>query len=142
MSALDPQVGSDDAGNAIVAWSLTGGLGRVVRYVKGSGWGEPEFNSDVSAGLSYQLAVDGQGNGVVVGSIYTISWGGPILSVIQATHYQVGVGWSPTLVISGSDGVAGNPHVAVNGSGQALVVWLQREVGDTGPSSVWANRFE
>ena len=81
-----------------------------------------------------QVAVDGLGNAVAVWSQddgYALS--------LWSNRYVVREGWGTAeLIETNNSGDADEPLVAVDGSGNAVVVWCQWN--ETGPN-VWSNRY-
>ncbi len=142
-SAVFPQVAFDGSGNAIAVWSQWDGSRYDTwgnRYVAGAGWGNGTVLQTVSLGASYgqQVAVDRSGNAVVVWqqSDYT-------RNNIWATRYIAGTGpgtgWGlAALIETDNAGSAQVPGVAVDGSGDAVAVWMQN---DGTRFNIVANRF-
>lgn len=141
VSAENPAIGSDDAGNAVLIWQRKFNPGVwATRYVSGAGWETPFLLID--APPLAQLAVAGDGNAIIVGSLANTSWGEPFRASIYAMNYEAGSDWGPRIQIGGSDGVASFPQVAMNQGRQTIVVWLQQGADFTGSWDVWSNRFE
>ena len=133
----EPHVGVDNDGNATAVWVHNPGSGNSVyasRYVPGVGWGTPQdidndasANSDVSVGfngLGHVIAVWIRGDGVTTGDV-------------MAARYVNG-SWGTPQKISTS-GVAEDPHISVNDSGYAAVIWTQANGANT---DVWGNYFD
>ena len=135
-----PQVAIDGSGNAIAVWmQVDGTLANIVanRYVAATNsWGTAqliETNSSGHAGVA-QVAVDGSGNAVAV-------WrqDDGIRTNIWANRYVVGSGWETAqLIETDNAGYAEVPQVAIDGSGNAIAVWMQ---SDGTRTNIWANRY-
>lgn len=136
--AYDPQIASDDAGNAIAVWGQFDGTHydiRANRYTAGSGWGTATLiESDAGQAARPQIAVDAAGTALAVweqndGSRHNI-W---------ANRYTVGSGWGmATLIESEDTGPATDPQIAVDAAGNAMAVWQQH---DGTRRNIWANRY-
>jgi hypothetical protein len=82
-----------------------------------------------------KIAVDGTGNAIAV---WYQSDG--TRDNIWANRFDAGSGaWGTAQVIETEDGNAQFPHIAVDGSGNALAVWQQ---SDGTRINIWANRFD
>ena len=139
-----PQVAVDDAGNAVAVWQQSDGtLTNIMynRYVVGSGWsliGQPVDNDDTGSTADPQVAVDSSGNAIAVWRQRGIAY-----RDIFASRYAVGTGWStPELVDIQDEGYAEDPQVAMNGAGNAVAVWHQKEDNNTEASAnIWASYY-
>ncbi len=90
-----------------------------------SGWGHAVLIENDSAGSAEnsQLAVDGAGNGFVVWEQLD-----GVAHNILANRFDWQYGWeSPVLIALDSTGAALQPQVAVDGAGNAFVVWNQHD---------------
>ncbi len=123
---LFPQIDVDASGNAVAVWQQTGTTNTNIysnRFTKGIGWGSPELIETDTSGYAQnsQVAVDPSGNAVAVwhqldGSLYNV-W---------SNRYTAGTGWGTArLIETDNSGPAQNPQVAVDPSGNAVVVWYQ-----------------
>jgi hypothetical protein len=131
-----PDVAFDSAGNAFAIWDqdTVGAPGTelyVSRYVAGSGWQTPTLmlNNYVNPMSSYRrrprIAVAANGNAAAVWVQNAIS--------VAASLYTPGSGWSdPVMIWQGTDNNgnaqpgdigAVEPRVAIDESGNVLVVW-------------------
>jgi len=138
---LSPQVAFDEAGNAIAVWQQGDATTDSIwanRYTPSGGWGTAEpIETDAGGAEAPEIAVDGAGNAIAV---WRQDDGNGIYS-IMTNRYVAGSGWSTAEAIetgAGNAGDAGNPQVAFDGAGNALVVWRQDD--DTG-SSIMSNRY-
>jgi len=127
VNSQDPQVAMDPAGNATVVWQAEVGSVKVIkacRYDISTGWcltvttiSEPGVNSK-----DPQVVVDPAGNATAV-------WQAEVGAdkIIQACRYDVEAvwpdGWSAVENLSASSEVAKDPQVAMDGLGNAMVVW-------------------
>jgi hypothetical protein len=123
-------VGIDQAGNVIAAWTIDRGTGHVVqaelRPVVSGAWGAPVSLSSTSgnAPIGPALAVNAAGDAVVV-------WARGD-GVVQASFRPVSTGvWSAPADLS-SPGTTAGPEVALAPSGDAVAVWSWRGAGSTG----------
>jgi PKD domain-containing protein len=120
--APEPWLAVDWEGNATAVWRQ----GEVVMSsfrVFGMEWGEP---IPLSEGESFvpQAAMDGRGDATAVWMHYD----GSDYVVESAYRPEQGEWGEPTLVSEpGEEG--GNPHVAVDGKGDSLVVWRGEDEG-------------
>lgn len=91
--------------------------------------------NDAGPAGSPQIALDAVGNAIAV-------WQQPdgTTQSIWANRYEIGKGWgTPQLLESDNAGNAQLPQVAVDGAGNALVVWQQ---SDGSRNNIWANRYQ
>jgi len=141
--AGNPQIAIDGAGNAIaVFWQHEGGHVSIVanRYVNGAGWGtataiETDGSGDTGAP---QIAMDAAGNAMVV-------WGWasadpPYGFSVWANRYTPGAGWGSAGPIDSlnASNPNTNPHVALDGAGNAIAVWHRP---DGSWDSIWSSRY-
>jgi hypothetical protein len=152
-----PQIVFDVSGNALVVWQQTSGSGtnnRIWsnRYTPGAGWGgfPSLIQTDISGGstanaVTPQIAIDTNGNALVV-------WVQPdgasdITPDIWVNRYTPGSGWGTTANLGqvrintpGAAGrPAGQPQIAIDAGGNAVVVWYQ---SDGTNDSIWYNRYQ
>ncbi|MGB5696611.1 MAG: Ig-like domain-containing protein [Polyangiales bacterium] len=138
-----PQVAVDAQSNALAAWEyeVVDGTGIWAnRYTRVDLWGEPEQIDDGSGGAAKpRLAADDAGNGFVVWEQTTP---GTSIVNIWTNRYTVGEGWgTPALLQNGEVTQARSPAVAADPAGNAIAVWVQREMSGTN-QVVWAIRYE
>jgi len=139
-------VAMDPDGNAIAVWielpvSIASGGEEDIwsnRYSAELGeWGIPEpIAEDVPgpAALHPRVAVDGEGNAVVVWN----QSNGTRLD-IWSNRYTPGGGWgNPEPIENDDTGNARRPEVAVDTNGNAVAVWYQSDGTRLG---IWANRY-
>jgi hypothetical protein len=134
----DPWAGTpllrfDRRGGAILVWGGRYDGLAAASFDPGRGW-SPTQAQPVSAddayvsGEMYDLGVDDNGRGIVVWSR-----DGRIL----ASSFTAAEGWGPTAFQSMS-GTGSRPRIAVNGRGEAFVVWSER-VADG--EELWSARY-
>ena len=137
--ALAPQLAVDTEGNAVVVWTQFDGMTFDIwsnRYTPSSGWGtskriEHEDQGDAS---SPHIGVDANGNAVAV---WAHSDGMTV--DIWSNRYTPGTGWGMAERIEVNDlGDAREPRIAVDPSGNAVVVWKQP---DGTSEKIWSNRY-
>jgi Bacterial Ig-like domain len=138
-SASGPRVDANSRGDALAVWQQFNGTNNdtwASRYVAGSGWGTA-VKIDQGAGTTAdsQVAIDADGNALAVWAQYSGS-----RSDIWASRFTVRGGWhAPTLVDSEDAGSATHPKLALDGAGNAVLVWRQ---SDGSRTHIWASRFE
>ena len=151
MPASSPQIVADSMGNFLAVWAqawktVNGERDGIYanRYVAGTGWGTAvtvyadTTNGDVSANPP-QIAADPNGNAVAVWSVYDWSWNH---DSVRASRYVAGTGWSTVSNLS-TEAVrsATGPQVAVDPSGNAIVVWSQASDSNNSVQGVQALRY-
>lgn len=125
-NANDAQVAVDGSGNAIAVWQRFDGSDHViqsVRYSASTGtWSAVTTLSPTGQIAAVpQVAMDGSGNAIAV---WELPFASP--SIVQATRYSAGTGtWSTPINLSAPGQSAGQPQVAVDGSGNAIAVWTR-----------------
>ena len=140
-NVFHPQVAINDAGQVVAVWEQYDGTTYNVwanRYDPQSGWGTAErieFNTiDGRIYFRPQVAIDPAGNALVV-------WqksNGHAVS-IWANHYDADMGWGTAELLEEVElSPAFDPRVAMDASGNGLVVWEQR---DGRRFNVMANRY-
>jgi hypothetical protein len=144
-NAYFPQVGVDSSGNAIVVWQQTVITSTAGAYVpawanrfNGSSWGTPELigigTYEGNAEFS-QVSVNSSGHAIAVWQ----QWDGTAVS-IYANRFD-GTSWGTAELIETNDnGRTRNAQVAVDGSGNAIAVWIQHDENNL--ESIWTNRFD
>jgi len=139
-----PQIVMDANGNAIAVWEQYDADGITMsiyanRYVAGEGWdptlAEPiEINrGDANAP---QIVMDANGNAIAVWEQYDADG---ITMNIYANRYVAGTGWDDTArLIAADTGKASAPRIAMDSSGNAMVVWSRYDVTY---NNIYANRY-
>ncbi len=131
-NAFYPEVAMDGSGNAVIVWyQYVGGVSRIFKSEYRDGeWTDPEIGASISpaGGVAEhaeypQVAMDGSGNAVIVWYQYVESVPRVFMSAYRdGTWTEPGIGD----YISPADGHEyNNPQVAMDGSGNAVVVWTQ-----------------
>ena len=136
--ASTPQIAVNDNGNATAVWVQSDGIrsNAWANQFDGSSWGNAVLIETDNAGNVFtpQIAVDDSGNALAVWRQFD----GTVFN-IRANRF-VGNSWgSAELIESDDTGIARNPQIAVNDSGEAVAVWRQ---SDGTRFNIWANRFE
>ncbi|MEW5747388.1 MAG: hypothetical protein AB1793_01180 [Candidatus Thermoplasmatota archaeon] len=137
--AFYPQVAADGSGNMIAVWQQQDGTRNHIwsnRYVVGDGWGDAEMIEDepLASTVNPRVAADPDGNAFAVWEQV-----GAVGFDIWSNRYVAGEGWGTAeLVESSSLGSATDPELAVDGSGNAFVVWVQVDLYQ---QSTWSNRY-
>jgi len=138
--AVHPQVAIDPNGNAIVVWYQWDGTRDNIwsnRFTPASGWGTAELIETDNAGTAEytQVAIDPDGNAIAAWR----QWDGTRLS-IWANRYTPASGWGTAgLIETDNNADAGDPQVAIDPNGNAIVVWFQPN--EIGRYRIWANRY-
>jgi hypothetical protein len=133
--ALFPEVAMDGQGRALAVWVQ--GVGESFRlytagYVPFVGWGPPQELGPQGPGDAEQPVVAMNAAGRAVAA-WVLRNGGAV--DLYAAEYAPGGSWSaPQLLESRAEAVSA-PRVAVDGAGNARVVWRQ---SDGAAESVWA----
>ncbi len=139
--ASSPQIAFDDSGNAIAVWQQFDGARDSMwanRYTAATdAWGTAALIETDNAGSAFnpQLALDGSGNAIAV---WRQSDG--TRDNIWANRYTAATGaWGTAALIESDDaGGALFPQIAVDGSGNAIAVWVQ---DDGTRQNILANRY-
>jgi uncharacterized membrane-anchored protein len=139
--AYYPQVAVDSSGNAVVVWYQYNGTRNNIwsnRYTAVAGtWGTAELIETDNAGSARdpQVAVDSSGNAVAVWYQYDGT-----RTNISSNRYTASAGsWGTAeLIEMDNAGPAYSPQVAVDSSGNAVVVWYQF---DGTSDNIWSNRY-
>jgi hypothetical protein len=144
LDADDPQIAVDAKGNAMAVWvqQQPGSFRRDIwaaRYVAGTGWGQPELiETGTGSAFSPQVAVDASGNAIAVWEQAV----GAGEEDVRANRYVAGSGWGQAQLVSNlaEVGEANDVQIAMDASGNALVVWRQSE-GEGVRQNLWFNRY-
>ena len=142
-NADTPHVAMDAAGNALAVWVQATSI-YANRYVVGAGWsGAFPIESDVIwAASAPRIAMTADGNAYAVWEQYAdavLNDATPPFKNIMANRYVPSLGWqTATLIETNNTGHAQAPQVAVDGFGNATVVWRQWDVTHY---SVSSNRY-
>ena len=121
-----PRVASDGNGNFMVAWHMADGSYDSVysrNYTIASGWGVQELveNDIGNSAQNPEVVFDNDGNAIAVWEQFT-----NLRNSIWVNRYLPGIGWQTPILLETSDvGDATSPKIAVNGSGNIIVVWEQ-----------------
>jgi len=142
--AVVPQIAMDASGNAVAVWFQYDGTRYSIwsnRYTAATGsWGAATLIDKNNAGYALfpQIAMNASGDAVAVW--YQYDYINSVFSNICASRYSAATcTWGATEHIESSDtGHAVIPRVAIDASGNALVVWYQTMLPT---SSIWSSRF-
>jgi hypothetical protein len=123
-AVTDLQLAMSSDGTAVAVWTKAQGQAKNIRAARynGTSW-EAHVGLESNGGIaqSPQVAIDESGNAIVV-------WLQPSNSVnsIWYNRYDAsGAGWGSEDVLELTDNVAFAPQVAIDSSGNAIVVWAQ-----------------
>ncbi len=128
----NPRIAVAPQGDAIVVWQASGGTVAnrgtwTNRYTAGAGWGTASQLVAVSGGSAPDIAIDANGNAVMVWGQIAVASGTEMYALIQAKRYQAGA-WGPAIQVGrelGANSVLSAPRVKMNAAGAALVAWGQ-----------------
>jgi hypothetical protein len=137
--AQNPQVAFDSSGNAIAVWIQRDGDNTFSIYANrfnGTNWGAAELiETDLGPAVNPQIAFDSIGNAIAV-------WrqrDGANQQSIYANRFN-GTNWGAAELIETDSGIAQKAQVALDSSGNAIAVWIQRDAANN--QNVYANRFD
>jgi hypothetical protein len=138
--AVAPKVVVDAGGNGLAVWRQFDGAHADVwanRYTASTtSWGTPTLleSDDTGNADAPRIAMDGDGNAIAVWSQKVFGW-----NSILANRFTTSTGsWgTATLVETNDTSNAKFPEIAVDSTGNAMVVWRE----DTAPSRIASNRF-
>jgi uncharacterized protein YheU (UPF0270 family) len=140
-NAKFPQVAMDAEGNAVAVWHQFDGTRDSIWFSRyqANRWGtaEPIETDDDGNAKFPQVAVDAQGNAVVV---WERSHGTSV--DIWSNRYTPGGGWRSPERIEANKGGSLKPKVAVDAEGNAVAVWTQYEGGTSDNDNVWSNHYD
>ena len=142
--AARPRVAMDVNGNAAAVWEQYDGTVWNIwanRYDASTGWGAEEaIETGTGGAFSPEVAIDGSGNAIAVWRQYD----GTVWNIWANRYKATGwpKGWGTAELIETNDtGDVAMPRIAMDGNGNATVVWSHFD--DTASSySIWANRYD
>jgi hypothetical protein len=151
---MGPDIGMDDSGNAVAVWleNDADSVAMVManRYTPTTGWGTPvRIDSQTNTASAIggldppRIAVNGSGNAVAVWQErQPIEPAPETRHNIWSSRYNVTTGqWSTAALLETDDSwQAVTPDVAIDGSGNAIAVWVQDIAGDGEPGWEWGER--
>ena len=125
-----PQIAVNAPGDAIAVWQQSDGVSIDIyanRYTAAAGWGTAQRIETNNTGVAQnaQVALDSSGNAIAVWQQRNDAG----RDDIWANRYTAGVGWGVAVLIENGFFDAGNPQVAIDGSGNAIAVWWQHGGG-------------
>ena len=139
-NALEPQIAVDNNGNAMAVWNQSDGTRTSIyanRFSSATGaWAAPVLieNDDIGDANSQRIAIDINGNALAVWAQAT--GGAPR---IYANRYTAATNsWGTAQLIGTGAADGSNPQIAMDGGGNAQVVWYQRNRPQPG---IWNSRF-
>ena len=137
--AFAAQLAVDKNGDALAVWRQWDGARYNIwsnLFTPDNGWSNAKLveTDNIGGAITPQIAFDPNGNAMAV---WSQSDG--IQYSVWANRYKPGSGWGvPELVEEEKTGGASDPQIAIDASGNALVVWKQSD--SNGVRRVWANR--
>jgi hypothetical protein len=123
----EPQVAVDAQGDAVAVWTYYEGPNSTIwsnRFTPSSGWGTAERIDNNTEGHAHgaQVAVDAQGDAVAVWSHQDPTY----YSTIWSNRFTPSGGWGTAgRIDNNTEGQADGAQVAMDPSGNAVVVWAQ-----------------
>jgi ZU5 domain len=137
------RVAMDTNGHAMVVWAQYDSVGQrenvmANRYVVGTGWGTatPIETSNLTAN-NPGIAVDGAGNMMAVWHQQSSASSSSFFSIY--TNRFSGGSWGTASLVKADIPYATQSAIAMNASGNAMLVWLEDDGFDTG--SIWARAY-
>jgi len=136
------QIVVDGQSNALAVWEYTEANGSGIwanRYTRTELWGQPELISAGDTATTPQLAADDAGNGFAVWAQGEAS----ATTNIWINRYAADQGWgTPELLQNVEVTPARIPSIAADLAGNAIAIWVQRDIDASFNEVVWARRFE
>ncbi len=136
-SAILPDVAVDASGDALAVWSQFDGAFYSIlatRYVVGTGWGTPTLiETHIMDAFYPYVAMDSLGN-ATVGWVQSADESSLTANSIWVNRYVVGTGWGIATQLdtnNTSGGSVGFHRIAMDDTGNAVVVWQQYDAGLT-----------
>lgn len=141
--AEHPQIAVDPDGDAIAVWEQSDGstlniYANIFSSDTGT-WRGRELieNDDTGDATSPQIAVDDDGNAIVV-------WqqsDGDAENIYANTYTKANGTWGTKEELETSTRDARDPQIAINGTGDAVAVWEQEQADATGHVNIYANTY-
>jgi len=136
------QIAVDGQANALAVWEYTEATGSGIwasRYTRTELWGRPVLISAGDEATTPQVAVDDAGNGFAVWEQREAGTN----ANIWTSRYAVEQGWGePELLQAEEVTPARIPSIAADPVGNAIAIWIQRDVDISATEFVWSRRFE
>lgn len=144
-SVGDSRLAASRTGETFVTWTEFNSATNIQtinanRFVPGMGWGAAQTLQAVSTTSGTFLTtgtIAADANGGAIAIWVTISSGRNDLS---ASRFQPATGWSAPVLIEPFANFDFSPSLAIDGSGNALAVWVHAD-GTFTNQTVWSNRF-
>jgi hypothetical protein len=125
----EPWVAVDERGDTTVVWNDAGVIESAYQPAGGS-WGAPVAVSGTDEAFVPQAAVDAQGDATVVWMSYNGS-----KYVVQSAYRPAGGSWETPTQLSQAGENGGDPDIALDSSGDTMVVW-DGHSGENGTTEV------
>jgi hypothetical protein len=135
------QIAFSANGDAIAVWDRSDGAGFHIwssRYAAAAGsWGTAQMiaNDGAAQAFNAQIEIDAAGNALVV----WIQSDSAMRTEIWSNRFTAVSGWDTARLVSDNAGGTGSPKLAMDASGNALVVWRQSDSSTS--SSIRWNRY-
>jgi hypothetical protein len=138
-AARSSRLAMDADGNVLTVWAQSDGTRNNIwsnRYDAVTGWGAAALIETDDAGTAAfpRVKFDSHGNAIAVWS-----QSNGMVATVRSNRYVAGAGWGSAIPIENVHaGDAGLARLAVDPSGDAVVVWEQ---SDGARVSIWSNRY-
>jgi hypothetical protein len=140
VSASSPQIAFNSSRFAIAVWEQQDGVFKNIWANRSNGneWSEAELIETDDAGDAFrpQIAIDSSGNAIAVWHQNDSTRNNLWANRFGTTSFAWG---AAELIETDDSGSATFPQIAIDGSGNGIAVWSQR---DGSVASIWANLFK
>ena len=153
-AAEEPQVASDQSGDAVAVWPREANGHNARGYTTGieaaempasGAFAQPKLISRSEEAWNPRVALNARGDVLVAWNVY-----GHSRCLVRAAFRRAAGAWSPAQTVSGSEASCKPPQVALGASGEGIVMWGTRKLevaelredGSWSPSRVIAHHFE
>ena len=99
--------------------------------------GEIPFTNEVGNAFPPKIAIDGNGNAIVVWQLFV---DGATWNIYANRYSSLSKTWSGPFLLENNPGTAEVPDIGMDENGNAIVVWQHTMPGDT-RFHIWANRY-
>ena len=120
--ATSPKIALNPQGDAVAVWRRYTGAGWIIEAASrsaGGSWQSPvELSASGPEGMKAQVALDSQGDAVVVWERFNGA-----NEIIEAASRPAGESWQAPVELSAAGHNASSPQIAVDPQGDAVAVW-------------------
>jgi hypothetical protein len=122
----DPQIAIAASGEAVAVWNDHPFLETASRSPAGT-WSASTKLAKRQGGIGFpEVAINPAGEAVAIWESYDSTGNNPI---VKSAAREPGGAWSTPVGLSKVRQKAGSPHIAISGSGEAVVVWISEGLG-------------